>query len=333
MSKLPFEAILEAIPLPLFLTDAQKILLWCNAVGRQILPENSPSTGFSFSEKSILGPAQSEKKVGHFDSGSSLKQYSASSFAVGSEGHVVWLFVDQSEERKKLLSQIQESAISAVGFLSSGLAHEFRNILASVDGRAQIAVYKNDIENYQKLVQLVRQQSRRGANLVRNLMTFSNSLRVRRKEYFALDQLISQAISMVQKELEHSGIRVEVELEEHLFAHIHVSEIQQSLLNLIQNAAESFIESQGTLRIVLEKAESKAQIKILDNGRGIPQKDLDKIFQPFFTTKGHGSSQPQYGSGLGITVALNCIREHRGSIKVESELKVGTCVTILIPLS
>ncbi len=103
-------------------------------------------------------------------------------------------------------------------------------------------------------------------------------------------------------------------------------QINQVFVNLLVNAAQA-IAKEGEIRISTRKIDDSVEIKISDTGAGIPKENLSKIFDPFFTTKEVGK-----GTGLGLNVAYNIIKKHKGTIEVQSEIGKGTTFTIQIPI-
>jgi signal transduction histidine kinase len=101
--------------------------------------------------------------------------------------------------------------------------------------------------------------------------------------------------------------------------------IKQALLNLIKNSIEAMSDSGGRLTISTESNEQEITVSIHDNGPGIPESDITRIFEPYFTTKIRGS-------GLGLTLVFKIVREHSGEIAVKSKVGEGTCFTIKLPL-
>jgi signal transduction histidine kinase len=126
-------------------------------------------------------------------------------------------------------------------------------------------------------------------------------------------------------ELSDAEVDLELELDENLpFLEFDGQVMKQALLNLIQNAQAAMPEG-GTITVKTEQKDNNAVISIADTGTGIDEKDLAKIFDPYFTTK-------EQGSGLGLTMVFKIIREHRGDITVDSKERKGTCFTITLPI-
>ena len=103
------------------------------------------------------------------------------------------------------------------------------------------------------------------------------------------------------------------------------NQLNQVFMNILMNAARA-IEGDGTITIKTETEEKKLFVRISDNGSGIPPENIDKIFDPGFTTEGVG-----VGTGLGLSISYNIIQKHRGEIKVESEVGKGSTFTIVLP--
>jgi signal transduction histidine kinase len=104
------------------------------------------------------------------------------------------------------------------------------------------------------------------------------------------------------------------------------SEINQVFMNLLVNAAHA-IEKEGDIWVKTERNESHLTISIKDSGKGIPEEDLPKIFDPFYTTK-----DPQKGTGLGLFIVSQIVHRHKGEMKVESKVGVGTTFFITFPV-
>jgi signal transduction histidine kinase len=102
--------------------------------------------------------------------------------------------------------------------------------------------------------------------------------------------------------------------------------LQQVFLNIILNAVDAMPRS-GSLTIIGKNEPYKVSISITDTGCGIPAKNLERIFDPFFTTKSVGE-----GTGLGLSVSLGIVKEHRGEIRVESEVDKGSTFTVILPV-
>lgn len=234
----------------------------------------------------------------------------------------------------------QAVKLEAVGTLAGGIAHDFNNILGALIGYTRMAMdgispktmpYK-DLEH-------VLEAGDRATELVKQILMFS-----RRQDSGFLPLQLSFLIKETEKML-----RVSLPAKIHLALQIDracpqvladPTQIHQVLVNLSLNAAQAMRAKGGTLTISLQRAESEATVgeqatqekneyvalQVNDTGEGIAPEDLDKIFDPFYTTKIKGES-----SGLGLSVVHGIVSNHKGKILVDSEKEKGTTFTILIP--
>jgi two-component system NtrC family sensor kinase len=141
--------------------------------------------------------------------------------------------------------------------------------------------------------------------------------------------LLQGCISLVEKQASFQNIRVRWDLEENPpMVILDPSQVERVFLNLIINAADA-MDGNGTLTLTTKHIRKKKiiEIKVQDTGHGISKENMSKIFDPFFTTKETG-----HGVGLGLAISYGIVKEHNGSISVESELEKGTTFTVSFPL-
>ena len=145
--------------------------------------------------------------------------------------------------------------------------------------------------------------------------------------------LVQDVLALVEKDLQIHRVRLETNFEAHPCATVHSGQIQQILLNLIINARQA-MDGGGSLFLgVRSVAETGfAEISVRDTGAGIPADKLQKIFNPFFSTK-TADHQGQGGTGLGLSLAREVIEAHQGRIRVESAVGRGTTFTLKLPLA
>jgi len=222
--------------------------------------------------------------------------------------------------------QVKES-LAALGELSAGIAHEFKNSLATISGYAQMirSETKGDVaENAQRILE----QTRSLAHVVTEFLKFARPLELSHEEV-ALDGLIERAIEEVQESVAGVEISVTGEIE-----HISGDEalLRQVLLNLVRNAAEAAgnqpFGGRVTVSGTVEHAAGRAvqRISISDNGPGIPPADLSRIFAPFYTTKTNGT-------GLGLAVVQKIVLQHGGSVEARNRPEGGAELIVWLPVS
>jgi hypothetical protein len=146
-----------------------------------------------------------------------------------------------------------------------------------------------------------------------------------------LPKLVKNAISLVDKELRNLDIEVVTFFEKTPEIHGSASKLQQMLLNLLINAQHA-IGSHGVISVAVFNTGSTIEIRIGDTGKGIPEKDLKRIFDPFFSTKGAWGRDEVVGTGMGLSICQNVAREHGGEIAVVSNPGVGTTFTVSLPV-
>jgi C4-dicarboxylate-specific signal transduction histidine kinase len=236
---------------------------------------------------------------------------------------------DVTEKRNLEVNLIQSEKLAAVGQLAAGVAHEINNPLTAIIANAQILRLEigqgnNDILESVRLIELA---GTRAAQVVRNL------LGIARKEKYEfepvdLNETIQNAFSLVQHELVGHGIRVDLDLGAEMPLVIaSKDQLQGVWINLMLNATDAISEREsGLISITSCYTGSEFRITVTDNGKGIAQEHLSRVFDPFFTTKTAGR-----GTGLGLSVCMRSIRQHGGSIQVDSQQGEWTRFIVHLP--
>ena len=236
------------------------------------------------------------------------------------------LFKERVEDANEKL--VQAEKLASIGHISTGIAHEIRNPLTSVKLNIQKLFEKNILSEAEKAYLNI---SREGIavieKFIKELLNFARVSELN-LGYFSIEQIIEGALKMIADLLELKEVKLEFYYQKGLpEVQVDADKIRQVILNIIQNSCEAVAKG-GKIDIdvtrISIKEESKIEIKISDNGPGIPEKDIKDIFEPFYTTKAQGI-------GLGLAIALKIIEQHDGSIKVISQKGVGTSFEILIP--
>ena len=237
--------------------------------------------------------------------------------------------------RKRMEEEmVRSSKLAAVGELASGVAHEINNPLASVAGYAEEmldlvketgGLKSRDLNEFQEALTTILDQANRCKEIIQSLLNFA-----RQGEFevilVRINDLIERTLVLIDPEIKTFKIRVFKELESGLpLAETNPSQLQQAFLNVIKNALDA-MDSGGELKIVSQSKNGMIQIKFKDDGKGIPSKNLDKIFNPFFTTKPPGS-----GTGLGLSICYRIMEKLKGSIEVESQPGSGATFIISLP--
>jgi two-component system sensor histidine kinase HydH len=218
--------------------------------------------------------------------------------------------------------------LAALGKLSAGIAHEIRNPLSSIRGLAQFVYnsFSKTDERKEDLNTIIQEVDRLN-KLVVQVLDFAK-LKKPNLIRFSLNDLIRNVAELFKLEIKDKQIKFNLELTPDI-SQIQADEdrVRQILMNVIINAIQA-IPKKGEIKIKTEKTLLKGEpaIKLIveDSGIGIPEKDLNQIFDPFFSTK-------EKGSGLGLSIAYKLIEAHQGEIKVESKEGEGTKFVIFLP--
>ncbi len=238
-------------------------------------------------------------------------------------------------ERKKMEQQlIQASKMSAVGELASGVAHEINNPLASIAGYAEELMDKleserklgiKDLTEFREYLNTIIEQVYRCKDITKNLLNFARNDPLRPIRVNILD-VINKALALIEFEAKGKNIQfIKTPCRENLEVFTDPCQLQQVLLNLLKNAIEA-IGSSGVIKIETDYNYGNVKIKVSDTGKGIPNGDLKKIFNPFFTTK-----PPSKGTGLGLAISYMIMQRLNGRIDVESQEGKGSTFTIVLP--
>ena len=231
-----------------------------------------------------------------------------------------WLLVDLSDI-KELKIQVEEKRwLASLGELSAGIAHEIRNPLNSIS--LYLGLLKREIKtNPEVIARIEKIQTEIGNlnNIVADFLYFARPSKLN-LECVSISELFSESLFLAVDDISQKHIKVTTEfVPKDIFITCDKAQLKQALLNIVKNSIASMKEN-GELNIKAYK-NNGIIIKITDNGKGIPPENLDKIFQPFFTTK-------RNGTGLGLAIVANIINAHNGTISVHSKVYEGTSVTI-----
>lgn len=253
--------------------------------------------------------------------------------------------VGEAAERKNLEEQLlQSQKMEAVGQLTGGIAHEFNNILATINGYAEFTLMKmKDGDQFRRNLEEIAAAGEKAANLVRSIMTFS-----RKHEFSPTPQDLNWIILTLKNTLlrllgEDVTLNISIANKD-LIVLTDSSQIEQVLINLALNARDA-MPGGGVLSITTEFVEfagegdhpvaptidrdgAHALITVSDTGAGMDKKTRERVFEPFFTTKEVGE-----GTGLDLSVVYGIIKQHNGCIDLYSEPGAGTTFKIYLPLT
>ena len=231
---------------------------------------------------------------------------------------------DRDELERRL---VQADKLSSIGLLAAGVAHEVNTPLAVISTYAQmLAKQVSEDDQKSKLLEKIAKQTFRASEIVNSLLNFS---RTSPTEFVEVDinRVIRETLTLIEHQLQKAGVHVETKLAATVPpVKGNAGKLQQVFLNLFLNARDA-MERGGILAVSTSADEAVARIEVADTGQGIHPENLARIYDPFFTTKG-----ARKGTGLGLSVTYGIVREHGGTIEVESEPGVGTRFQVEFPL-
>ncbi len=257
---------------------------------------------------------------------------------IGFEGVAQDITEKKKAEIKEKTLQLElqnKSKLASIGKLAAGVAHEINNPLGALSGG--IEVLKERYHNDSYLIDRLKKISKiteRITKIVDGLLYLSRQ-KALKKEYTNINNMIDDSIETFKDSIREKSIKLRKKIKivknlTHSLPKIPVEkdQISQVFLNLLKNAYDA-IEKSGTISIssLSSKDENNVLITFKDTGIGIPKKNLDKIFLPFFTTK-----DVDKGTGLGLSICDGIIKAHKGDILVESKPGVGSKITVRLPI-
>ena len=223
----------------------------------------------------------------------------------------------KQSEKERLFSE----KMAVTGRLVRMLAHEVRNPLTNVNLSAEQLEMELADEDHKFYTQIIKRNCTRINDLITQLLQPSSSEDIELVES-SVHSVLSQAISAALDRVQLKRIQIINEFaSEELALPLDRVSLQMAFLNLITNAIEAMEEDRGVLRIATRNHGDNIQVVFVDNGAGISEEHMDKIFEPYFTGKNNGM-------GIGLSTTMSIIHAHHGRIEVQSELGVGTTFTI-----
>jgi signal transduction histidine kinase len=255
----------------------------------------------------------------------------ATSFLTNESDEIVGLVavIRDVTEIKSLNEEVaRNNRLASLGKLSAGIAHEIRNPLSSVRGLAQFISksLKKDDTRREDLDTIIQEVDRLN-HLIIQVLDFAKIKKLN-LSYFSINGLIKKIVDLLRIETVNKKIKFHLLLSEKI-QNIYADEnqIRQILLNIIVNSIQA-INFQGdifvTSNVIQFREKPGVKIMIEDNGTGIPESDIPKVFDPFFTKK-------EKGTGLGLSIVYKLVENHQGEVKLESKEGSGTKFTIFLP--
>jgi PAS domain S-box-containing protein len=251
------------------------------------------------------------------------------------DGNVVGLLVflrDMTERRRTQERMAQSDKLRAVGELAAGVAHNLNNALTVIQGRAQLLLMRSTDEATAKSLQTITRAVTEGSQTLRRILEFARRDPARDFAPVDLAELIASSVEIARpkwqnKETEHLGpIHVSVKNQGAVLVLGEAAELREVIFNLLFNALDAIGEGGGMIETGTRDEIDAACFWVADTGCGMPAEVVERIFEPFYTTKG------EKGTGLGLSASHGIIARHGGRIMVVSEPGEGTRFEVRLPI-
>ncbi len=250
--------------------------------------------------------------------------------------------IEKEEESNQLALKLRQAyKMEAIGTLAGGIAHDFNNILTPILGYTDILQTSfSEESNEKEYLNEILKSAERAKDLVKQILTFSRQTERERKP-IKIQNIINEAIKLLR-----SSIPASIEIKHNIDQDCKLifadsTQMHQIVMNLCTNAYHAMREKGGTIAVSLTEIEVSSEnllfdvqlsegtylkLEISDNGHGIPKEILEKVFDPYFTTKKKGE-----GTGMGLSIVHGIVTNHHGKISVYSEPEIGTTFNLYFP--
>lgn len=229
-------------------------------------------------------------------------------------------------ERRRVEQQLFESEkLAAVGRLAASIAHEVNNPLEAIKNALYLMQTGSDFEQNSRFLEIARKETERVSHIIRQMLGFAR--RPGEVDWVDVNQVLEETLVLLEKKMRQQRITITKSLDPKLpRIRARADQLRQVFLNLILNAQQA-ISSEGEIRISTSRYEQALQpsiiVQLSDSGVGIAEDDLTRIFDPFFSTG-------KKGTGLGLWVTQDIVRQHGGRIEVSSDIGRGTVFSIVL---
>lgn len=354
------ETVLDSLAEGILVCDENHAVVLVNKYGERLLHTGHYEAGIQpvwtlirdekladFLKETIINGDRIEDREFDLDLSGVQRLVSASVLPLVKDKHVTGSLVhldDITEKRSREAKLRRAENLASLTTLAAGVAHEIKNPLGSISIHIQLiqktmntgmSFFKealpNDNEQMTEYFDLLQQYlgvvNEEIDRLNKIVVDFLFAVRPMHMEFRQqnINEIIQELTDFVQFELNESHITLDLHLAADLpFVNVDERFMKQALLNLIKNAMAA-MSGGGMLLITTSVMNDTVSIVVRDNGTGIPEENLSKIFEPYFTTKDNGS-------GLGLTLVFKIIREHQGEISVKSKIGEGSSFTITLPV-
>lgn len=347
----PIPAQLEDVGDPLLRLDEDEVVRYANAEAERVFAPGRRLLGTAFREHFDAGDLErydahfhrplADGRRHRFDFHDSSRGMWFEVRAYPTRGGILVLFTDITATRLEAAEQVRQHRLEGLGLLARGFAHDFNNSLTALTGNISLARERHldDIE-LQSMLDEAQAAASKATGLVQQLMTFARGGRPIR-ERTRLPDLIRRVLT--EQRLKHPEIRYQYQGgDSEIVANVDPAQIGRLLENLVSNSAaampdggvlivrSSRLAPEGVLEIRSSHTpadEDHFLVEVIDTGHGMSEKDLERVFEPYFTTRRENNA-----TGIGLTVCESIAKAHGGFIQLQSKEGKGTIATFCAPL-
>lgn len=346
-SKREWEETFKAVPGRLFLIDRSYNVLRSNSQDPVTKSGRDVKCYEIFAccgDQCHLCPAMEAFKTGkacagEFTHTTTKNIYNISAYPLYNENNDLYgmaVYVNDVTVKRRMEAQLFQSAkLAAIGEMAAGVAHELNSPLTAIIGNSSLILRGAPLdEKYLKLLRDIKSCGQRSKRIIQNLLTFA-----RQDSYtfaqVSINDVVENSLYLVSYQIEKNKITINKNLNPHIPPFMgNKLQLEQVVINFLLNARDALegvaggvIEISTNMREDAEAGCPVVELKVADNGVGIPENIIDQIFNPFFTTK-----EKTRGTGLGLSVSLGIAQTHGGRIEVDSEVGRGSVFSLIIPL-
>ncbi len=339
-------AVLDSLNDGLMIADNEHILVLSNKASERLLPLTGREGAdlllweaiaddeiSSFLQRTMVGQESVVDREFTFERGSSPRILAISVTPLVRSGEITGTIVhieDVSQRRGREARLRRAESLASLTTLAAGVAHEIKNPLGSIGIHMQLiqkalaAVSDERTGTIREYVDVVNEEVERLNRIVVDFLFAVRPMDTTLEDR-ELNPILKDLLDFVRFELEEAGVAIAADLSEDLpLLRLDEKYVKQAVLNIVKNAISAMPDG-GTLTITTRQQGDEVLLRISDTGEGMGEDVLNKIFEPYFTTR-------DFGSGIGLTLVYKIVREHMGDISVVSQEGKGTSFTILLPI-
>ena len=336
-------ALLEAIPDMIFQVNVDGTYLGFKP-GKDVEPFAPPESFLGKKVAEVLPPETADGLMRHIKQASETGEVQTVEYQLVQSGEVrnfesqfapskvneVLVIARDTTERNRLQQQLlQTDKLAAIGTLVSGVAHEVNNPLTGVLGITELLLRGDLDEAVRQDLTLVYDEAAKAVRIMQSLLSFAREGQVQKTD-LSVNELVKSTLALRDYELKKRHIAVHQSLTPDLpTVSGDSNQIQQVLMNLVINAEQAIVEAHGSGTITVETRERDHTVEVVvsDDGPGIPPEIIDRIFDPFFSTKPTGQ-----GTGLGLSISHGIMRRHRGTLTATNGKDAGAEFHLTLPV-